>query len=57
MKAKTPHMLMKYKTYLTIDDNASKQASFGERMHHETNNDKSERTIEEEITRSMPMST
>ena len=48
-------MLMKHKNDLTTDDDASKQESFGERARHETNDDESEATINEEAT--MPMST
>lgn len=46
---------MKRKNDLAIDENTSKQVSFGERIHHETNNDESETTIKEE-TRSISIS-
>ena len=47
---------MKHKNDLIIDDNTPKQASFGERMHHDGNDDESKRTIEEETIRSVSMS-
>ena len=50
-------MIMKHKNDLTTYDNTSKQASFGEIMHHETNNDESETTIKEETKISTSMST